>query len=72
MLHYWQGDEEKLCRAYNNGNGQMFTGALQSDESALSYSFHISAPVEGQGDMIGVLDLGIRNTKRELVRETDN
>ncbi len=50
----------------------MFTGALQSDESALSYSFHISAPVEGQGDMIGVLDLGIRNTKRELVRETDN
>lgn len=58
---YWQGDEEKFTMAYNGGNGQVFVGALEFDESTMSYSIHISYPVMDQGDTIGVLVLGIRN-----------
>lgn len=56
---YWQGDEEKWTASYNNGNGVVFIGPLEFDESTQKNQVQISAPIISQDQTIGVLVLGV-------------
>jgi hypothetical protein len=40
---YWQGDEEKWTASYNNGNGVVFIGPLEFDDSTQKTQVQISA-----------------------------
>ena len=56
---YWQGDEEKWTASYNNGNGVVFIGPLEFDDSTQKTQVQISAPVISKDQTIGVLVLGV-------------
>ena len=56
---YWQGDEEKWIAAWAEGDGEMFIGPLEYDESTNMYAVQISAPVKDGTDTIGVLVVGV-------------
>jgi hypothetical protein len=56
---YWQGDEEKWTASYNNGNGVVFIGPLEYDESTQKTQVQISAPIISKEQTIGVLVLGV-------------
>ena len=56
---YWQGDEEKWTASYNNGNGVVFIGPLEYDESTQKTQVQISAPVISKDETTGVLVLGV-------------
>ena len=56
---YWQGDEEKWTASYNNGDGVVFIGPLEYDESTRKTQVQISAPIRSQEQTIGVLVLGV-------------
>ncbi|MBW8034904.1 MAG: hypothetical protein FVQ79_04495 [Planctomycetes bacterium] len=60
---YWQGDEEKFTRCFKDGDGEIFVGPLEFDESTGSRSVQISVPVKDDGKTIGVLVVGLRNIK---------
>ena len=56
---YWQGDEEKWSESYNEGEGRIFVGPLEYDESTKTTAVQISAPLLHQGETIGVLIVGV-------------
>ena len=56
---YWQGDEEKWTASYNRGQGTVFIGPLEFDESTQKTQVQISAPVMSREQTIGVLVLGV-------------
>ena len=56
---YWQGDEEKWSESFNEGNGRMFLGPVERDESTNTMAVQISAPLFHQGETIGVLVVGV-------------
>ncbi len=56
---YWQGDEEKWAASYNDGNGVIFIGPLEFDESTQKTQVQISAPIFAQDRAVGVLVLGV-------------
>ena len=56
---YWQGDEEKWAASYNYGNGKVFIGPLEYDDSTRKTQVQISAPVISNDNTIGVLVLGV-------------
>jgi len=56
---YWQGDEEKWTASYNDGNGVVFIGPLEYDESTQKTQVQISAPVISNEQTVGVLILGV-------------
>ena len=56
---YWQGDEEKWTASYNRGNGTVFIGPLEFDDSTKKTQVQISAPVIAHEQTIGVLVLGV-------------
>ena len=56
---YWQGDEEKWTASYNRGQGIVFIGPLEFDESTQKTQVQISAPVISQDKTVGVLVLGV-------------
>jgi hypothetical protein len=56
---YWQGDEEKFTLSYNDGNGKVFIGPLELDESTQKTQVQISAPIIEDEKTIGVLILGV-------------
>lgn len=56
---YWQGDEEKWTASYNNGEGVVFIGPLEFDDSTQKTLVQISAPVISNDETIGVLVLGV-------------
>ena len=57
---YWQGDEEKWTASFNGGNGRVFIGKLEKDESTGTIATQVSAPVLDRGKTIGVLVMGIK------------
>ena len=57
---YWQGDEAKWSKSFNSGNGKIYIGEVELDESSGSYATQISAPVISDGVTIGVLVIGIK------------
>ena len=56
---YWQGDEEKFTLSFNEGNGKIFIGPLELDESTGKTQVQISAPILEEDETIGVLILGV-------------
>ena len=56
---YWQGDEEKWTASYNDGQGVVFIGPLEFDDSTQKTQVQISAPVFANNETIGVLVLGV-------------
>ena len=56
---YWQGDEEKWIESFNSGDGKIFIGPIEEDESTQTAAVQISAPILDQGKTIGVLVVGI-------------
>lgn len=56
---YWQGDEDKWAESFNEGEGQVFLGDLELDESTQTYAVQVSAPVLDRGRTIGVLVVGV-------------
>lgn len=56
---YWQGDEEKWSESFNGGEGRIFVGPLEYDESTKTTAVQISAPLFHQGQTIGVLVVGV-------------
>lgn len=57
---YWQGDEAKWHRSFNNGEGDVYIGRLEYDESSQSNAIQISVPVMDDNRAIGVLIAGIK------------
>lgn len=66
---YWQGDEEKWIASYNGGDGKIYIGSLELDESTNTVAAQVSAPVLDRGKTIGVLVVGVTinylQTKRQ-------
>jgi len=56
---YWQGDEDKWSSSFNDGNGVVFIGPLEADESTNKTLVQISAPIISDEETIGVLVLGV-------------
>lgn len=56
---YWQGDEEKWTASFNNGEGIVFIGPLEEDESTNTAQIQISVPIFDQQQTIGVLVMGV-------------
>jgi hypothetical protein len=56
---YWQGDEAKWQRAFNNGKGEVFIDRPRYDDSASRNLAQISVPVIDNGRAIGVITVGL-------------
>lgn len=57
---YWQGDEEKFTAAFNGGEGKIFIGKVEMDESTKTNAVQISVPMEYNDETIGVLVIGVK------------
>ena len=59
---YWQGDEEKWAASFNDGDGQVFIGEIEFDDSTQNTAVQISAPVVDANtkQTIGVLVVGVK------------
>ena len=68
---YWQGDEEKFIKSYNDGNGVVFVGPATFDKSTHVYAIQISVPVIYETKNIGVLIAGIRFSHLEEIKALD-
>ena len=58
---YWQGDEDKFIKAFNEEKGAFFIDSPAFDESTEKYLIHFSVPVLDQKTKkaIGVITIGI-------------
>ncbi len=65
---FYQGDEEKFRKAFDEGKGGVYVGSIYRDESVQSYSVPIGVPVLDEGRTIGVLivTLSVEKLKRML------
>lgn len=57
---YWQGDEEKFTASFNGGQGKVFIGPIEMDESTQTNAVQISVPMEYNDETIGVLVIGVK------------
>ena len=56
---YWQGDEAKWQRAFNDGKGSVFIDRPKLDESSTQRLAQISVPVTDGGTVIGAITVGV-------------
>jgi hypothetical protein len=56
---YWQGDEAKFIESFNSGNGKVFIGDVEYDDSVLAYLVQVSVPILDNGKTIGVMTIGV-------------
>lgn len=56
---YWQGDEAKWKKAFNDGRGAVFVDKPQYDTSAKAILVQISVPVMDGNRAIGVITVGV-------------
>lgn len=56
---YWQGDEAKFTKAFNDGKGAVFVDDVEFDDSAQAYLVQVSVPVRDMDQVIGVITFGI-------------
>jgi len=56
---YWQGDEAKWQRAFNDGKGSVFIDRPKMDESSAQRLAQISVPVVANGIAIGAITIGV-------------
>ena len=57
---YWQGDEPKFSRSFNEGKGSVFIDRPRFDDSAQVRLAQISLPVIKADKTIGVLTVGVK------------
>jgi hypothetical protein len=62
---YWQGDEAKFQKSFNNGQGAVFVDEVEFDESTQAYLVQVSVPVMDGDKAIGVITFGIDVDKIE-------
>lgn len=56
---YWQGDEDKWINSFNGGDGKVWIGGIELDESTNLVAVQVSVPILDQGETIGVLVVGV-------------
>jgi hypothetical protein len=56
---YWQGDEAKFQKSFNDGKGAIFVDEVEFDDSTQSYLCQVSVPVMENGKAIGAITFGI-------------
>lgn len=56
---YFQGDEAKWQRAFNDGKGAVFIDRPKLDDSSAQRPAQISVPVLDKGTAIGVITIGV-------------
>ena len=56
---YWQGDEAKFKKSFNNGQGAVFVDDVEFDKSAQSYLCQVSVPVKDGDTVIGAITFGV-------------
>ena len=56
---YWQGDEAKFKKSFNQGKGAVFVDEVEFDDSTQAYLVQVSVPVMDQGQAIGAITFGI-------------
>ena len=56
---YWQADEAKFQKAFNQGKGRVFVGDVMFDDSTNTFLVHISVPVISSNRTIGAITFGI-------------
>lgn len=56
---YWQGDEAKFKKSFDNGSGNVHMGKVKFDKSAQEYLVQVSVPVMDKGKAIGAVTYGI-------------
>jgi len=64
---YWQGDEAKFKKAFDEGVGTVFVDDVQFDRSTQAFLAHVSVPVIEGDTAIGVLIFGVDMDKFWLV-----
>ena len=57
---YYQGDEDKFTRSFDDGEGDTFVDTPKLDESAAEQLAQISLPVRDGESVIGALTVGVR------------
>lgn len=62
---YWQGDEAKFKKSFNNGKGDVFVDEVEFDDSSQAYLVQVSVPVMENGAAIGAITFGIDIDKVE-------
>jgi hypothetical protein len=60
---YWQGDEPKWIRSFNDGKGTLFIDRPRYDESAKATLAAISLPILDGEKTIGVITVGVITEK---------
>ncbi len=56
---YWQGDEAKFQKSYDDGRGAVFIDEVEFDTSTQAYLVQASFPVKDGGTVIGAITVGI-------------
>nr|WP_319397021.1 cache domain-containing protein [uncultured Desulfobacter sp.] len=56
---FWQGDEAKFQKSFNNGKGAVFVDEVEFDDSAQAYLVQVSVPVIDGDKIIGAITFGI-------------
>jgi len=62
---YWQGDEAKFKKSYNNGAGAVFVDEVEFDDSTQAYLVQVSVPVKDGSEVVGAITFGIDVDKIE-------
>lgn len=57
---YWQGDEDKFIQSFMNGQGDVYIGNIEFDESTQTNAVQISVPIMYNNQAIGVLVMGVK------------
>lgn len=60
---YWQGDEAKFSKSFNNGKGIVFIDKVRFDDSSHSYLVQVSVPIKDRDKTIGAITFGINVDK---------
>jgi hypothetical protein len=60
---YWQGDEPKWTKSYNNGAGGTDISGVKFDDSTQAYVVQVSFPVKDDGKVIGAVTVGVNVEK---------
>ncbi len=56
---YWQGDEAKFKKSFNDGKGAVFIDDVEFDDSTQAYTVQVSVPVTDGDKVIGAITFGI-------------
>ncbi len=60
---YWQGDEDKFQKSFNQGKGRVFVGDVEFDDSSNTFLVQVSVPVISKDKAIGAITFGINIEK---------